>query len=88
MDQEMIDKVIKASFDCWNENRGLSYTVDDLSDSEKEFAQLHAIAIIKAMREPTEKMCKAEGVYIKCYTCGGHKEGWQNMIDAIIGEDF
>lgn len=86
MDNEIINRVIVASFDCWNKRRGLGYTVEDMSDSEKEFAKLHAVAIIKAMREPTEKMLKAEGVHIKCFTCGGHAEGWINLIDSITNE--
>lgn len=42
------------------------------------------INIIKAMREPTGKMLNAENVHTKCYTCGGHLEGWHAMIDEIL----
>ena len=85
MDKEMIERIIKASFDCWNERRGLNYTVDDLSDSEREFAELHALAIVKAMREPTEKMIKA-GQYID--TVNLEKDIWQAMIDAVINDRY
>jgi len=55
-----------------------------LRDTTDEFAM--ARAAIAAMREPTEKMLNAEGVHSSCHTCGGHKEGWQAMIDAVINE--
>ena len=81
MDNKMIERVIKASFDCWNARRGLGYTVDDMSDSEKEFAEMHAIAIIKAMREPTEKMSDVEvGDNLT------REEIWHNYIDAILND--
>ena len=84
MDNEMINRVIKASFDCWNERRGLSYTVEDLSAEEREFAELHALAIIKAMHEPTERMlafrimsdAEKESV----------KDDYQAMIDSITND--
>lgn len=57
MDNEMIERVIKASFDCWKEDKGKShFIVEYLSSSEYTFAVKHAKAVIKAMREPTEKM--------------------------------
>jgi hypothetical protein len=78
MDDEMINNVIKASFNCWNKNRGLSYTVEDLSDSEKEFAKIHSIEVIKALREPSYKMlAKFDGLMI---------DDWQAMIDAILND--
>lgn len=83
MDDEMINRVITASFDCWNKRRGLGYTVEDMSDSEKEFASLHAIAIIKAMREPTEKM-KVDIQF--CQTCGDSTVIWTATIDIITNE--
>jgi hypothetical protein len=91
MDNEIIDKVIKASFDCWAKDKGKEYlTVDDLGDDEKEFAREHAIAIIKAMREPTDKMktLVTDNIVItnKCFYCGGHIDGWKAMIDCIIND--
>ncbi len=88
-DEEMIERIIKTSFDCWNKHNGLNYCVDDMSDSEKEFAKVHAVAIIKAMREPTEKMktCNEEIHWgYSCHVCGGLTEGWYAMIDAVINE--
>lgn len=88
MDNEMIERVIKASFDCWAQSKPgkQDYTVDDMDEEEREFARRHAIAIIKAMREPTAKMLVAVENY-------GWTEGksdvegiWQDMIDAIIGD--
>lgn len=43
-----------------------------------------AIAVIKALREPTKEMRSAEGVHDNCHMCGGHIEGWQHLIDEIL----
>jgi hypothetical protein len=43
-----------------------------------------ARAAIEAMREPTEGMVTAGGVQRNCFSCGGHVEGWQLMIDAAL----
>lgn len=45
-----------------------------------------AKAAIEAMREPTEEMTNREGYHDNCYTCGGHLEGYQCMIDAALKE--
>ena len=26
------------------------------------------------------------GIHFNCCTCGGHEEGWHNLIDAILEE--
>lgn len=86
----MIERVIKASFDCWNKNKGLNYTVDDLSSSEREFAERHAIEIIKAIREPTDEMIVAAEKIEPQLECFLPKEQspsylvWQSMIDKIL----
>ena len=85
MDNEMIERVIKASFDCWNEHRGLTYSVSDLSSSDAEFAKAHAVAIIKAMREPTEKM-KSAMMNVEGYADCDPAEYYQAAIDAVINE--
>lgn len=84
MDNEMIERVIKASFDCWAKDKGKNFVVTDLSDSEYSFAVKHAIAIIKAMREPTEKMLIA-GSKIDTETL--EWDTWQAMIDAVISDE-
>lgn len=94
MDNDMIERIIKASFDTWNANRGFEFTIDGMSTSEKEFARLHAIQIIKAMREPTEKMMvAAENAYPALLTFADKEESgsylvWCSMIDAIINKEI
>lgn len=82
MDNEMIERVAKAMFDkaC----PAIRYTDDD-----RLFYSDMAIAAIKAMRKPTQKMIE-DGMWIS--TTGeivgeyGAKETYQAMIDAIIGD--
>ena len=83
-DKEMIERCVKASFDCWNKHNGLNYVADDMSSGEKEFAEKHIIAIIKAMREPTEKMIKAGSSMAD--GGGGAIFIYEEMIDAVINE--
>lgn len=47
-----------------------------------------AIDAIKALREPTQAMCDADEVHTNCYMCGGHKEGYQRLLCAIIGDKY
>jgi hypothetical protein len=75
MDNEMINRVAEAIYNDTKSNYILKHTYIS-----------HAIAAIKAMREPTEMMLTAKEVYPSCHVCGGHKEGWQNMIDAVIND--
>lgn len=83
--QEMIDRIIVASFNCWNARRGLNYTAEDLSITEKEFARDHAIAIVKAMREPTEKMIDA--AFGKSdLSPHPFRSAWHTMIDSILND--
>lgn len=77
MDNEMIERCCEAYSGC-----KLSEWHPNVQQQIKETV----VNIIKAMREPTEKMLKAEGVHCNCFTCGGHKEGYQLMIDAVINE--
>jgi hypothetical protein len=70
-DKEMIERVAKAILETPNAS---------------DYERLVAINAIKAMREPTDKMLKAEGVFPSCHMCGGHKEGWQATIDAVIND--
>ena len=77
MDNEMIERCAEAYGKC-----KLSEWHPNVQETIKETV----INIIKAMREPTEKMLKAEGVHPSCHMCGGHKEGWQTMIDVVIND--
>jgi hypothetical protein len=40
--------------------------------------------MLENMRDPTNEMLTAEEVHPSCHTCGGHLEGWHNMIDAAL----
>jgi hypothetical protein len=73
MDDEMIERLAKSLVD------------PDFSDLDIDGTPLwkfqipKVIAVIKAMREPTEKM--------KAYGCVGFKAGdWQIFIDAILND--
>lgn len=77
MDHEMIERCAEAYGGC-----KLSEWHPEVQKTIKETV----VNIIKAMREPTEHMLNTEDVHPSCHTCGGHKEGWINMIDAIIGD--
>lgn len=74
-DKEMIERCAKAMFDeaC----PAIRYT-----DEDRAFYSRMAVANIKAMREPTEKM-KLAGQHEDVY---GPEWVWQNMIDAVINE--
>lgn len=89
MDNEMINRVtytiMKAFFDREPDENGVRIFTASPVDNEDL-----AIAAIKAMREPTEKMktLVTDDIVItdKCYYCGGHIQGWQAMIDAVIND--
>lgn len=84
----MVEKVARASFKCWRDRMtelghhlDKGQTFEDMDDSEKEFAFIHARAVIEAMREPTEEMIEpfrytASDEYIlRC---------WSSSIDAAL----
>lgn len=50
-------------------------------------ADLAARAVLQALREPGAKILAAEGVHTNCHTCGGHLEGFQTILDAVLAED-
>jgi len=68
--REMVERVTDA----------LAEAIDQDSIDYRAMAR----AAIKAMREPTNDMLTAEEVHPSCHTCGGHLEGWHNMIDAAL----
>lgn len=62
----MVERVARASFACWRKrmdekglllDRGRNF--EDMDESEREFAPIHARAVIEAMREPTAAMIRA-----------------------------
>lgn len=66
MSNEMIERVARASFNCWRKRMtelghhlDKSQTFEEMKSSEAEFALIHAKAIIEAMREPTDDMIQA-----------------------------
>lgn len=70
MDKEMMDRLIAIQMKHNPQTRiGAAIVVTEL---------------LMALREPTEAMLKADGIYTNCNTCGGHKEGYQRLIDCII----
>lgn len=74
MDSEMIERCAKAACDC---------------SGKLSISDAMLIAIIKAMREPTENMKIAGSIDPGS---GGPDEGyetevWQAMLDAVIGEE-
>ena len=92
MDNEMIERVAKAICKSGRFETGQGtcalLCMDQLGDARRNCphsGRLHgelAKANIKAMREPTEKMINAPYRYTKYV-----KECWQDMIDAVIGDD-
>src|SRR5260221_14106008 len=66
---EMIERVARASFAAWRQRmietgqcpEAIASTFEDLNESEREFAFIHARAAIAAMREPNGIMATAGG---------------------------
>jgi hypothetical protein len=94
---EMIERIMRASFECWRKRMtkkgvllDMGQTFEDMSDSEQEFARLHAIAVLEAMREPTDAMLHAYDDESGCYTgfwASDRAEilkGYQSMIEAAL----
>lgn len=87
MDEEMIERCAQA----------LSTAIENFRDTHKPGEVFEAtdmvLAVIKAMREPTEAMKHAkddQGDEIHwdyhCHICGGVADGWYAMIDSITGD--
>lgn len=96
----MLEKIARASFVAWRRRMteqgrlmDLAHaTFDDMSESEQEFAVLHARAVVEAMREPNEVMVAAVAVYWDAHDGGpirmafSPKRPYELMIDAILTE--
>ncbi len=94
MDNEMIERVAKAICKSGKFETGQGtcaiLCMDQLGDARndcqhaKHIHEKLAVAAIKAMREPTEKMCSIDAPDMP----GGGEvsEIWQSMIDAILND--
>lgn len=101
MSSSMIERVARASFKCWRERmtkqgRHLDkgQTFEDMSESELEFALLHARAAIEAAGVPDligALRVAREKLQIECGGATEYKGGMPTqillpMIDAILKE--
>jgi len=92
MDDEMIERCALAIYNDIKDDFAYVGNGDDLSSvtldgdfNLKEFVRV----VIKAMREPTEKMIDAamwNGVTGQIVGEALTKECWQDMIDAVIND--
>lgn len=92
----MIERVARAAFAAWRQRMidtgerpdAMAMSFSDLDKSEREFALIHARAVIVAMREPTEAMVSAGNHAIEPDSRLFYKrvadEAWQAMIDAAL----
>lgn len=76
----MIEKVAKALAN--NTRIRLGYTDDNYAEYNWQKYTSDAKAAIEAMKEPTEEMISV--CHSTCFTCGGHIEGYQLMIEAAL----
>ena len=81
----LVEHVARASFACWNERRGLSYTFEDLAPGEHEFALLHARTMIEAMRV-TPELCYDDYRCEKRWRALNSTEVFNLWIDAALRE--
>jgi hypothetical protein len=83
---DMVERVGRAILSAMRETGLVSIQANGPNGEMglKQFSEVMAMDAIEAMREPTPTMLVAEGVQTKCHMCGGHKEGWQLMIDAAL----
>lgn len=51
----------------------------------REIAMEQARAAVEALRD-VSAFGRHFGIHFNCCTCGGHEEGWHNLIDAILEE--
>lgn len=80
---EIIERGAKAIYEKWAANRNIGEPWDEvvrLNHSIADEARQEARAVIESMRDPTDAMIDAGGVYAK-YSI---KAAWQEMIDAAL----
>lgn len=92
----MSDRVARASFECWRKRmtekgrfieKGQAF--EDMCESEQEFAHIHALAVIAAMREPTKAMLSVDcpmtmGTEHLYVSEGDLQIVWNKMIDEAL----
>lgn len=83
---EMVERLVLASFRVWQAHNPdkQKFTIDDMLPEEREFADIHARAILEELRDPTESMLKAGAK-----GCGEDRQevaggAWVAMIDAAL----
>ena len=88
MDNEMIERVAEAIFKKRYEADGTYRLLKWADYKGKDFYLEDAKAAIKAMRDPTEKMCNQGAMEMPDYdpTNDDAKTCWINMIDAVIND--
>lgn len=83
---EMVERVAKASFECWCRHHNENHKFEELSTEEYEFALEHAKAIVEAMRMPTDNVISAGAMIMLDYD-PGHDDMlrcWQACIDEML----
>lgn len=83
----MIERMAEA---LWNSNKPQGAPdYEGLSNVDQFQVELIARDVLKAMKDPDPEIFKKEGIHDNCHMCGGHLEGWNNIIDACLkeGED-
>ncbi len=82
MDDEMIERCVKAVAQCYEQNGGLPY--EALGKHAKVWIKDEALSVIKAMREPTTRMemdvSNWQGPQMT------YSDVWRAMIDSILND--
>lgn len=92
MDNEMIERVAKSMFCELSSNYNPSKGWDELLKMSqpslviRHYMRLAKAAIVKAMREPTEKMLEPVTNADGFFKLDDPKQAWYKMIDVIINE--
>jgi len=94
---EMVERLARASFACWRdrmdelgEHLDRGRTFEDMSDQEREFAYLHAKAVLQALREPTPGMeARGNDAAFEQQGCPSDfsfcaVETWRAMVDEAL----
>lgn len=84
---EMEERVARASFACWKMENSRVANFEDINPDELAFAERHARAIIRAMREPTEAQYDALCATNKVWRELNSYIVWQTYIDAASGRN-
>lgn len=91
MTDSMVERVERASFACWRKRMtklGLhmdkGQTFEDMSESEREFARIHARAVIAAM-QPSDDLLR-KGIHAFQHTHYGdhYLDDWRAFFAGVI----